>query len=893
MKNRNGIRLFKNAFISVLSVILVCFLTVFSASCDIGGNNSGSSDSGSSSSGDSSSSTTHTHTYSEEWSKDSTYHWHAATCEHTSLVSQKGEHVYTDDEDTTCNVCGYERVITPVEEPEVKGKVFVRTEDDKATRFFYVSLTYNLSPGLPDGWDEKYLVTYRATEGYATVSGNKLTINKGGEFNVFATVLDLETGKVAEKVQISQATVNAVMPISNLTVDENSFTGYKKAFDSYERDYVFGGYEFAADGSLQKATLNGKFGAQVVSEFVNNRKQFATVSLDQLDESQRSLIEYSSSDSSIISVGDDGSYTLGDKSGLVTITASVQGLGDDAKSKITIDYKAKGINAYNDEHLVRINKGRNYNAATGEASGTAYTADGYETVIFSDISLAQHGKDIETASELVSFLNNYTTEIAPTADTQFYKNQKQDIKIRVGLEFTGNVYGNGFTVSGQYITKPAIKSGASLKDAYWNGSRDYFDGPIDLVSIKSATLSVSVKSQDNIIFLLKKDGLKLNNVVLKGCDDSALLAEDGNSVDLTKLNNAGTVLEVMGNNCSVSYSEIANGRTCLRVYGKAHTPSFTSSSANDYRISFSINNSKLSYAREFIMKIGSNQVKKIPQPEKDKGILGQNDRTEENYLNASPLLDGYDYTAANYNNAANYNAGADFYNKYVLTDVTVKDCVFEKAGLFCVGLDTSFGGLCLDGWDWSSNFLFGSQLGWKGVAGTMYPSVLRLQGNVLFGDWKDVNAVNSDTIIEKKEGNFTGGGLVGDSLNKVESMFDMNVASLLKKYKDYDGDASASILDTIDGTTDYINGAIAYYGGGKNYSYVDTANLVEKFPFGENLAGKFQDYSVPVSLFGMAEPIYCSAGRENFRFKVYNNTSTFKYQHQNGGVDYSSMLYKK
>ena len=119
----------------------------------------------------------------------------------------------------------------------------------------------------------------------------------------------------------------------------------------------------------------------------------------------------------------------------------------------------------------------------------------------------------------------------------------------------------------------------------------------------------------------------------------------------------------------------------------------------------------------------------------------------------------------------------------------------------------------------------------------------------------------------------------------------MNVSSLIKKYSETSDDAG-SILDSLNGIQ-YINGAIAYYGGGKNYSYVDTSELIEKFPFGENLSGTFRDYNVSVSLFGSTEPIYCSAGREDFRFKVYCNSSTFKYQHQDGGVDYSSMLYKK
>ena len=38
----------------------------------------------------------HQHTYSDTWSFDSTYHWHAATCEHTSELKDKEEHVFSD-----------------------------------------------------------------------------------------------------------------------------------------------------------------------------------------------------------------------------------------------------------------------------------------------------------------------------------------------------------------------------------------------------------------------------------------------------------------------------------------------------------------------------------------------------------------------------------------------------------------------------------------------------------------------------------------------------------------------------------------------------------------------------------------------------------------------------
>ncbi len=62
----------------------------------------------------------HEHEFSDSWSKDETYHWHAATCEHTTEVSDKAEHSFGDwtvtkaateeaegSKERTCSVCGY------------------------------------------------------------------------------------------------------------------------------------------------------------------------------------------------------------------------------------------------------------------------------------------------------------------------------------------------------------------------------------------------------------------------------------------------------------------------------------------------------------------------------------------------------------------------------------------------------------------------------------------------------------------------------------------------------------------------------------------------------------------------------------------------------------------
>lgn len=51
----------------------------------------------------------HRHTYGD-WSHNDTDHWHECT---NAACPDKAEHVYDDDADTTCNVCGYERTLTP------------------------------------------------------------------------------------------------------------------------------------------------------------------------------------------------------------------------------------------------------------------------------------------------------------------------------------------------------------------------------------------------------------------------------------------------------------------------------------------------------------------------------------------------------------------------------------------------------------------------------------------------------------------------------------------------------------------------------------------------------------------------------------------------------------
>lgn len=89
----------KRLLTTVLVAALSCTAALGFAAC--GGNNEDPTP------------TPHTHTFNEDvWVKtDATQHWHPATCEHTDEKGSPANHVYTDAQDTTCDVCGHVRPV--------------------------------------------------------------------------------------------------------------------------------------------------------------------------------------------------------------------------------------------------------------------------------------------------------------------------------------------------------------------------------------------------------------------------------------------------------------------------------------------------------------------------------------------------------------------------------------------------------------------------------------------------------------------------------------------------------------------------------------------------------------------------------------------------------------
>ncbi len=60
----------------------------------------------------------HTHSWAEAWTNNATHHWHECDASDCTITNNNDKddydvHIYDDEADTTCNTCGYARIVTP------------------------------------------------------------------------------------------------------------------------------------------------------------------------------------------------------------------------------------------------------------------------------------------------------------------------------------------------------------------------------------------------------------------------------------------------------------------------------------------------------------------------------------------------------------------------------------------------------------------------------------------------------------------------------------------------------------------------------------------------------------------------------------------------------------
>ena len=613
------------------------------------------------------------------------------------------------------------------------------------------------------------------------------TVNNNGDVVITAqkagiTEITLTATNVAYPDQVKTTKATIAVRPRNMTVTEAA-----KEY-GIEKIFTIGGYEYTTTGNLVASALG--------------EKAF-TLHFKTPTEAGAGFIENITWHSSTpeVTIDKNGVISFANDTfvGEVQFWASFNYGGIEEKtSTYTIRCVANGINVYSYVDLYRATK-----------------ATEHQIVLHNDIK------------DDFGYINGEViyTEIDTTYDKTYYRNDPEagEAKVKILLEFRNDLYGNGHSINAHNVTYKITKTEENGVIKRTLDPNALFKGPLNFVMMREDNgATISVKAQDNICFALY-EGVTISNVELRGCDLEG--DEDGNQ-DLVDLDYIGTTVEVLGDNVNVAYSRITNGRTVLRAFGDIED--------STKKIHLNITNSVLSGAREFIMRIGSNRF-----------VDGVDD-------NISPNLPGD--TKGEYNNKKEYHTFTDeqkkaYDEKYINTFVTVKNSVFKDTGIFAIGMDSHFAGAALHNGRGlgAVNPNFEKYLGkWYDLAKTSYGAKLYFEGEVELYNWKDLEDIDSSTLIK-----IEGVSAFDMELNLKEMV---ELASQKEVYK--------NIL-TPHKEKQYVHAGIAFFGGGKNYSIFDSEQEIS--------LGRYE-----VSLDIVNQTILkIAAGNEDFYFFIYDKTSSF------------------
>ncbi|MGN0823664.1 MAG: leucine-rich repeat domain-containing protein, partial [Candidatus Coproplasma sp.] len=104
------------------------------------------------------------HNYSDEWTSDAQYHWHAATCEHSDEISGKAEHTW---DNGYCSVCGKKDPSVPSE-----GLAYTLSDDETYYSVTGIGTCTDTELVIPSTYNDKPVTGIRS---YAFESCSSLT----------------------------------------------------------------------------------------------------------------------------------------------------------------------------------------------------------------------------------------------------------------------------------------------------------------------------------------------------------------------------------------------------------------------------------------------------------------------------------------------------------------------------------------------------------------------------------------------------------------------------------------------------------------------------------------------------------------------------------------------
>lgn len=252
----------KKSIKAILSVVLVLVLgaTVFTA-CE----------------------SKHEHGFAEGWTRDETGHWHACTGENCEEKGEFAAHVYDNDADTTCNVCGYERA----EVPTVKTYTitFVTNGGSPVAQIEAEAGDEITVPAAPTKSGERFVGWYESTDGGTTLKpdafvfgympSKNITLYAKwqdaviGSWQTFQIILPAETEGDDDTVYGLEDTCN--FPQDNTTLEPNTYI--LTVSDTNIDLAMLGG---ALSGSGTYAKTDGVYKSDIAVAYGEGTKVFKT-----------------------------------------------------------------------------------------------------------------------------------------------------------------------------------------------------------------------------------------------------------------------------------------------------------------------------------------------------------------------------------------------------------------------------------------------------------------------------------------------------------------------------------------------------------------------------------------------------------------------------------------
>lgn len=454
--------------------------------------------------------------------------------------------------------------------------------------------------------------------------------------------------------------------------------------------------------------------------------------------------------------------------------------------------------------------------------------------------------------------------------------QKNSTKVKTGIRVQKDIYGNGYTINENNLAFPnhaTIDKGiARLRP----GADDLFKGPLALVTIgpvEGEGSIVKAYGQDNSGLYIEGDNVTINDLKLRNIDDN---------VNRANFAFIGSVIDVAGDNVTIKNSILSHGKNIVRAFDSDN---------------LLIDNSILKTSGEFNLKVGSNEFLEVDENQTiDLTYNGQKAESDfKKFFNttideaknvvADSLL--MEFAMGEIENVDEMYQVLKKTQSYLDSDkglfdengniifnshMRMNDVLFGDSGIFSVAFETMFNGsFMLNGYPSKVSELM-NQIGSvapKNIGGTSKPVELTLSGETKFYDWKKIDDIDINCLIEQS---------IKPFLEQLGKFAEFTIDDFFPMKKILRDKANKLGFVYKSNGIEYINSEVAWYGGGLNYSSlvnkINKENIFNTFSdeiFVDLLENSFVGLSGDMIVDILSRCVLLAAGYNSFKFITNNN----------------------